>query len=459
MSGFDAEVYYFDKILHQIKSDEEYFEHLYRIIQTGLIDSVKKVPLPIEEKPEEEIDVSEKIVSEIENALSKAQIAYEESMKSVFVNNSALNKAKQKAKSGAKQREASSLKGSRESKMQSRIPKDASKCNRNKSSLISSANHSRHGVIKSEAAVLRKRAKSWLPSKSFDTRPEYGGIVTQTPSTLKEIDSSSYLYHLNPKNSSPPSTLELDENTLQRVNDVIALSKSLDKYSEETLQSLKDSTAQKDFLAYCDSLKNLDECDLDIYRRFFAHNLPKLITLFDQFMKIMDVVDWKIATLNQHQWRGSLLGNFAALFNIADSFRPLLLDDSAVSNGSVVSESPKDSFPSMETLWNAYVCTGQNLPSSYSDPPIDVPSRGCRLTLGPAVFPNNSRSHQDFEEMLDLWSDVFHLQKRLQILDFFEKRLPQWLESIAHQPSERASTLRLLCQIACDCFPVTVDNE
>lgn len=53
-----------------------------------------------------------------------------------------------------------------------------------------------------------------------------------------------------------------------------------------------------------------------------------------------------------------MLDNFAALFKIADAFRHLLLDKSDNSNLSAVSESPEDSFPSVETLWRAYVCTG-----------------------------------------------------------------------------------------------------
>ena len=56
------------------------------------------------------------------------------------------------------------------------------------------------------------------------------------------------------------------------------------------------------------------------------------------------------------------------------------------------------------------------------------------MTLGPAVYSNHPDIHRHFGEMVELWSDIFRLQRRLQALDYIEKRLPDWLRLIAEQP-------------------------
>ncbi|VDM33460.1 unnamed protein product [Hydatigera taeniaeformis] len=168
--------------------------------------------------------------------------------------------------------------------------------------------------------------------------------------------------------------------------------------------------------------------------------------------------DWSVATPGQHQWRNQMLENFVALFNIAMHFKPILLGDENTAVKIANPPKQKDFAPSMETIWRAYVCSGQKVPS-YTDPPIEIPSRAFRLTLGPAVFSNHPEVYRDFQQMVGLWSDILHLQRRLQCLDYIESRLPHWLRLIAEQPTEKASTLRLLCQIACDCYPVTIERE
>lgn len=109
-------------------------------------DSVKKVSIPVEEILEE-TDISGDIVSEIENALSKAQIAYEESLNSMLANDNALKKNNRNTKSESRQQKVPSLKCSRGLKIQSQIPIAASKLTHGKSNLVSPANRSRRGMM------------------------------------------------------------------------------------------------------------------------------------------------------------------------------------------------------------------------------------------------------------------------------------------------------------------------
>ncbi|KAL5105401.1 hypothetical protein TcWFU_002990 [Taenia crassiceps] len=236
---------------------------------------------------------------------------------------------------------------------------------------------------------------------------------------------------------------------------------SVERFSKEAHLSTKDTSARDNFIAYCNSLSpnTSGNMDISISRRYFAENLPKLVELLEQFFQVLDVIDWNVATTGQHQWRDQMLNNFVALFNIAEHFKPLLLGDVNTSVKTAGPPRQRDSAPSIETIWRAYVCSGQKVPASYTEPPVEIPSRGFRLTLGPAVFSYHPEVHRDLQQMVDLWSDIFCLQRRLQLLDYMETRLPHWLRLIAEQPTEKASTLRLLCQIACDCYPVTIERE
>lgn len=76
-------------------------------------------------------------------------------------------------------------------------------------------------------------------------------------------------------------------------------------------------------------------------------------------VKILYMIsDWNIATPRQHHWRRSMLENFSALFNIAESFKSILIERSETFNTISHNEISDDAFPSLETLWKAYVCTG-----------------------------------------------------------------------------------------------------
>ncbi|VUZ47941.1 unnamed protein product, partial [Hymenolepis diminuta] len=441
-------------ILKQIQEDEEYINSLYQFIQDGFVKCWKKVPMA-EVKQFDEIDVSADTISEIEKALAKADIAYEK-----FVNSkqskSSSRKIKQKNQSAIKSENFSSVQSSQKAKTKSQSLGSLPKTSNTKSISTATINPIRQGRVHSEAVILRKRAKSWLPKVSGSFQ-ESAKRSLKSQSVAEQTELSPCIYNSNKSNSS--ITLELNETTLKRVKDVVALSRSMETYAEEALISFKDQTAQKDFLNYCENLLYHDPSNVELPRHFFSHNLPELTLLFDQFTKIYEVIDWSIATPRQHHWRCSMLKNFSALFNIAESFKPIVIERSETFNTISHDKISDETFPSLETLWKAYVCTGRELPSSYADPPVEIPSRRCRLALGSAIFPNTPKSRQDFEEMLDFWVEIFHLQRRLQILEFVEKQLPHWLRFIANQPSEKASTLRLLCQIACDCFPVAVVSK
>ncbi|KAM3180449.1 hypothetical protein ACTXT7_016257 [Hymenolepis weldensis] len=451
MSTSDEEITCIDSILQQIQEDEEYIDCLYQFIQDGFIKCWKEVPMTEVEKFDEP-GVPADTISEIEKALAKAEIAYEKFVNSKQSKNSS-RKIMQKNQNSIKSEKLPSVQNSQKAKTKSQSLSSLPKTSSTKSFSTVAVNSSRQGRIHSEAVILRKRAKSWLSSRVSESFQESAKHSLKSQSVSKQTELSPCIYNSNKSNSS--ITLELNENTLKRVKDVIALSRSMETYAEEALISSKDSTAQKDFLNYCENLFYQDPSNVEFSRHFFSHNLPELTYLFDQFTKIYEVVDWNIAAPRQHHWRRSMLENFSALFNIAESFKPILIERSETFNTISHNKIPDDTFPSVETLWKAYVCTGRELPSSYTDPPIEIPSRRCRLTLGSAIFPNSPKSRQDFEEMLHFWVEIFHLQRQLQILEFVEKQLPHCLRFIANQPrpvfanySEKASTLRLLCQIA-----------
>ena len=89
---------------------------------------------------------------------------------------------------------------------------------------------------------------------------------------------------------------------------------------------------------------------------------------------------------------------------------------------------------SSSVLFYLFFYLGQRLPPSYSDPPIEIPSRVFQLSQGPAVFPNHPDIQRHFREMGDMWSKIFCHQRRLQALNYIEARLPHWLRLIAEQP-------------------------
>ncbi|VDO13350.1 unnamed protein product [Rodentolepis nana] len=410
----------------------------------------------MKEEKLEPSNISDTIISEIESALSKAKIAYEKSAPYKQSNNSS-RKTDEMIKNSVKPKEPSSVRSLQKMKLESLSPSALPKRSYTRTNPAVAVKFPRQGGAPSEAVVLRKKAKSWLSSKTSESFAESSNGSFNSQTFSKQSDRSSYTYNMNKPN--PSMSLELNEISLQRIKDIIALSKSMEMYTEEALIGFNDSAAQIDFLNFCGNLVNHVPFNIEYSLHFFSHNLSELTLLFDQFTKIYEVVDWNVATPRQHHWRRVMLENFLALFNIAESFKPILIGKPEESNATSLNEILGDEFPSLETLWKAYVCTGRELPLSYADPPVEFPSRRCRLTIGSAIFPSSSKSRQDFEEMLDFWSEIFHLQRRLQILNFVEKQLPLWLGCSADKSRIKASTLRLLCQIACDCFPVTVVNN
>nr|CDS27286.1 hypothetical protein HmN_000732200 [Hymenolepis microstoma] len=410
----------------------------------------------MKEEQSEAANVSDDIISEIELALAKAQIAYEKSASSKQSNSSS-RKIKQKNQNSIMPEKPLSVQKSQKVNLKSHSHNSLPKTSCTDTNSAVAVNFPRQVRAPSKVVILRKRAKSWLSSETLENFTDSSKDSFSSQTISKQTELSSHIYNSNKPN--PPVALELNETTFQRINDVIALSKSMETYAEEALIGYKNSAAQMDFLNLCGNLVTHVPYNIEYSRYFFSHKLSELTMLFDQFTRIYKVVDWNIATPRQHHWRHSMLENFLALFNIAELFKPILIGKSEEFSATSHNEILDDAFPSLETLWKAYVCTGSELPSSYADPPVEVPSRGCRLTLGSAIFPNSSKSRQDFDEMLDFWAEIFHLQRRLQILDFVEKHLPHWLGYISNQPNEKASTLRLLCQIVCDCFPVTVVNK
>lgn len=56
--------------------------------------------------------------------------------------------------------------------------------------------------------------------------------------------------------SGPKSTdcWEFNPNIIERINDVIGLSKSVERFSKEAHLSIKDTSARDNFLAHCNSL-------------------------------------------------------------------------------------------------------------------------------------------------------------------------------------------------------------
>lgn len=53
-----------------------------------------------------------------------------------------------------------------------------------------------------------------------------------------------------------------------------------------------------------------------------------------------------------------MLENFVALFNIAEHFKPFLLGDEPTAVKIADPPRQRDSAPSIETIWRAYVCSG-----------------------------------------------------------------------------------------------------
>ena len=83
-----------------------------------------------------------------------------------------------------------------------------------------------------------------------------------------------------------------------------------------------------------------------------------LVSIF-HFSIMLLKLDWNIAIPVQHAWRNQMLEHFTILFDIAEYFKPSLLGEEGASfEASNVSTSEETSVPTIETLWQAYVCSG-----------------------------------------------------------------------------------------------------
>ncbi|EUB55365.1 hypothetical protein EGR_09771 [Echinococcus granulosus] len=467
MDDLGKDVAYFNSILYSIFVEERRAEDLYQDIRSGLKRSVVRVEKD-KDKVEKGGDLSGSLILEIENALSKAKIALEKS-----------ELMAEKASKISKQTIGNPQAYRKPQKMPYTVDLNKPKSQMemvNRS--ITSGNHkcdsttSKHRVrterAPSEVDLLRRRAQSWLSTSFFDNSQadvaesdNFAQESTGSPKVVAPTNRSLTTKAQNINDLEGKDYWDFDSNTIKRINDVIALSKSVEIFSKEGQLSANDTSARESFLAYCSNLFRDISGDIDtsVARPYFAKNLPKLVELLEQFFRVLDVVDWNVAAPGQRQWRDQMLENFIALFNIAEHFKPLLLGNESTCVKAANPSRQKDSAPSIETIWRAYVYSGQKLPSSYAEPPIEIPSRAFRLTHGPAVFSNHPEVHRDLHQMVDIWGDIFRLQRRLKFLDYIENRLPHWLRLIAEQSTEKASALRLLCQIACDCYPVMVEKE
>ncbi|VDK20457.1 unnamed protein product [Taenia asiatica] len=392
MDDLGKDVAYFTSILNSICIEEQKAEDLYQDIRTGFKKSVVQVKRK-EDEGEKEEELSESLIQEIENALSKARLALEKS----------------------ELRAEKSNKISNQSTNYSQLDKKA---------------------LKTPNRVNSDKSKSQRQTVVRGITSDINKCISSTSKNRPRIERA----RVQAQNINGPKTTdcwELNPNVVERINDVIALSKSVEEFSKEAHLSTKDTSARDSFLAYCNSLSSNTSGDIDILisRRYFAENLPKLLELLKQFFQVLDVIDWNVATPGQHQWRDQMLENLIALFNIAEHFKPLLLGDENTTVKIADPPRQRDSAPSIETIWRAYVCSGQKVPASYTDPPVEIPSRGFRLTFGPAVFSNDPEVHRDLQQMVDLWSDIFRLQRRLRFLDYIETRLLHWLRLIAEQPT------------------------
>ncbi|CDI96808.1 conserved hypothetical protein [Echinococcus multilocularis] len=416
MDDLGKDVAYFNGILYSLFVEERKAEDLYQDIQSGLKRSVVRVEKD-KDKVEKGGDLSGSLILEIENALSKAKNALEKS-------------------------ELMAEKASKISNQTIGNPQAYQKPQ--KMSYTVDLNKPKHQMEMVNRSITSGNHKCGSTTSKHRVRTERATTKAQN---INDLEGKDYW--------------DFDSNTTKRVNDVIALSKSVEIFSKEGQLSANDTSARESFLAYCSNLfRNIyGDIDTSISRPYFAKNLPKLVELLEQFFRVLDVVDWNVAAPRQRQWRDQMLENFIALFNIAEHFKPLLLGNESTCVKAANPSRQKDSAPSIETIWRAYVYSGQKLPSSYAEPPIEIPSRAFRLTHGPAVFSNHPEVHHDLHQMVDIWGDIFRLQRRLQFLDYIENRLPHWLRLIAEQSTEKASALHLLCQIACDCYPVMVEKE
>uniref|UniRef100_A0A5K3G3K8 Protein kinase domain-containing protein n=1 Tax=Mesocestoides corti TaxID=53468 RepID=A0A5K3G3K8_MESCO len=470
MPTLDEDVAFFNGMLQELIVEEQELDELHRKIQVGFKKSLVRVNINEERSDTTNEQLPANLLSELETALSRARIAYES------------YQSKAKSHPHSKQPACDpppQTKPVHPPKVAASndTPKRQPSVGRKFKPAHTTAPYNtfkerpQNRRPLSGVTMLRRKAKSWVSgsprnnsaSQTTQKCPQDHSPPDSTSCPVKVIKESTFVPTSSGsrKPEEKPSNscrYELHLTADERVRDIISLSKSLKTYAEEAQISSGDPTPRLRFQEYCESIGNSNEFDLSRAQRYLEANLPEVISLFENFSQILDVIDWNVATEGQWLWRNQMLENFLAIFDIAEYFKPRLLGN-VDECGGVPELAASGSSPKIETIWKAYVCSGgQRQSPSSSEPPV-IPSRSFCLTHGPAVLVKDNSAQRDLLDMVDMWRDIFHLQRQLRQLEYIEKRLPDWLQMIAEQQSEKASTLRLLCSIACGCLPVTLQKD